>query len=145
MNFAELNSTHKAVAGLAVLYVLYQIATSVDLWSKRRALKREKGCLEAPKWPQKDPIFGLDAFFENIAALKAHKILEISTDRFRQAGANTFQIIALGRRIHTTIEPENLKVIQAIDHKKWSLGTRRKIGFRPLLGDGTMNQLLFTF
>ncbi|CAK1357084.1 Cytochrome P450 52A12 [Cercospora beticola] len=136
MNFAELNSTTKAVAGLAVLYVLYQIATSVDLWSKRRALKREKGCLEAPKWPQKDPIFGLDAFFENIAALKAHKILEISTDRFRQAGANTFQIIALGRRIHTTIEPENLKVIQAIDHKKWSLGTRRKIGFRPLLGDG---------
>lgn len=38
--------------------------------------------------------------------------------------------------MHATLEPENLKTIQAIDHKKWGLGTRRKIGFRPLLGDG---------
>lgn len=38
--------------------------------------------------------------------------------------------------MHATLEPENLKTIQAVDHKKWGLGTRRKIGFRPLLGDG---------
>ncbi|KAF2215909.1 hypothetical protein CERZMDRAFT_109751 [Cercospora zeae-maydis SCOH1-5] len=136
MPLAECTSSTKAVVGLALLYAIYQLATSLDRWSKRRALKREKGCLDAPKWPQKDPVLGLDVFFDNIAALKARNLLEVTADRFRAAGVNTFQLKALGRRIHTTIEPENLKVIQAIDHKKWSLGTRRKVGFRPLLGDG---------
>ena len=31
---------------------------------------------------------------------------------------------------------QNLKVIQAIQFKKWGLGTRRKVGARLLLGDG---------
>ncbi|KAI6842745.1 putative P450 monooxygenase [Hortaea werneckii] len=51
-------------------------------------------------------------------------------------GVNTMQINLLGRHAHLTVEPENLKVIQALEHKKWQLGTRRKFGFRPLLGDG---------
>ncbi|KAM3425111.1 hypothetical protein BST61_g7075 [Cercospora zeina] len=136
MHVAACSSATKAVVGLALLYAVYRIATALDRWRTRRALKRQKGCLDAPKWPQKDPILGLDIFFENIAALKARTLLELAADRFQQTGVTTFQLKALGRRIHTTIEPENLKVIQAIDHKKWSLGTRRKVGFRPLLGDG---------
>lgn len=47
--------------------------------------------------------------------------------------------------MHATLEPENLKTIQAVDHKKWGLGTRRKIGFRPLLGDGEFSFFLFSF
>ena len=35
-----------------------------------------------------------------------------------------------------TVEPTNLKVIQALEHKKWGLGGRRVRAFRPLLGDG---------
>lgn len=47
--------------------------------------------------------------------------------------------------MHATLEPENLKTIQAVDHKKWGLGTRRKIGFRPLLGDGEFFFFFFPF
>jgi hypothetical protein len=35
-----------------------------------------------------------------------------------------------------TLEPQNLKVIQALDHKKWGLGQRRVTAFKPLLGNG---------
>ena len=40
-----------------------------------------------------------------------------------------------------TIEPENLKSIQAIDFKKWGLGTRRKVAFEPLLGHGKSEEI----
>ena len=136
MGFAELQATTKAILGLAFLYVVYYSITSLELWSRRRAFKRERGVLSATRLPQKDTIFGLDLFFENIKALKNHNLLEVATARFQNVGTHTFRLVALGRHMHVTLDSENLKTIQAIDHKKWSLGTRRKIGFRPLLGDG---------
>lgn len=136
MGFAELHATTKAVLGLAVIYVVCYSITSLELWTRRRAFKRERGVRSAPKLLQKDPVFGLDLFFENIKALKNHTLLEVATSRFQNVGSNTFRLVALGRHMHVTLDSENLKTIQAIDHKKWSLGTRRKIGFRPLLGDG---------
>jgi hypothetical protein len=45
-------------------------------------------------------------------------------------------MVVLGSTFIATIEPENLKTIQATEHKKWSLGKRRKVAFRPLLGVG---------
>jgi len=44
-----------------------------------------------------------------------------------------------------TIEPANLKVMQALEHRKWGLGGRRKVAFRPLLGDGEDGFFLFLF
>lgn len=104
MDFARLHTTTKAAIGLAALYLVYYAYTALDLWSRRRALKREKGVLDAPKWPQKDPIYGLDLFFENIAALKSHTILELGHRRFGEIKANTFQLTALGRHMHVTTE-----------------------------------------
>jgi len=40
------------------------------------------------------------------------------------------------RHVISTIEPENLKTIQAVDFKKWTLGSRRISAFRPFLGLG---------
>ena len=45
-------------------------------------------------------------------------------------------MIALGRKFIVTTEPEILKTIQAINFKQWGLGGRRKVAFRPFLGDG---------
>ena len=47
------------------------------------------------------------------------------------------QMKLLGRHAYFTIEPENLKTIQAVEFKKWGLGSRRKTAFDPLLGAGT--------
>ena len=79
-------------------------------------------------------------FRQNMSAFKNHHFLETSYNRFREMGVNTFQFVALGRKIMITVEPENLKTIQAVNFKHWGLGSRRKVGFRPLLGDGTCSR-----
>lgn len=84
----------------------------------------------------RDRILGYDLFRQNLRAIKEHRALERGQQRFHETNANTMQMVLLGRHVHFTTEPENLKHIQAIDFKKWSLGSRRKYGFRPLLGDG---------
>ncbi|EME45917.1 hypothetical protein DOTSEDRAFT_70063 [Dothistroma septosporum NZE10] len=126
----------KAIVGLVAVYIIYQLFVSTTSWTRRRAFKRQRGVLEAPKLPQWDRIYGIDLFLENIKALKEHRLLELAYGRFTKTGINTMQFTALGRHLHMTIEPENLKTIQAIDQKKWGLGERRKVGFMPLLGVG---------
>lgn len=136
MDVFSLPTTAKAGLGLAVVYLLYILITSIALWSRRRAFKREKGVLEARKHAQLEPFWGLDLFIENLRALKQHRLLELSHSRFEEMGVNTYQLVVMGRHAHATREPENLKVIQAMEFKKWSLGTGRKVNFRPLLGIG---------
>lgn len=66
-----------------------------------------------------------------------------SQERFKEIGATTFALKILGRTMVMTLEPQNLKTIQALEHKKWGLGTRRKVSFKPLLGDGKIILLSF--
>ena len=132
----EVPQVAKLAIGLASLFIFYQLFVQLTIAQRRRAFAREKGCLPAPKLPQSDPILGIDLFREDMRGFKNHTFLEMSRNRIRRMGVNSMQFVALGRRIYMTIEPENLKTIQAIDFKKWSLGKRRKVGFRPLLGDG---------
>ncbi|GAB7366215.1 hypothetical protein MBLNU230_g7774t2 [Neophaeotheca triangularis] len=111
-----------------------QLYFELGIYRFRWLMSRE--CAPPPAYPQKDPIFGIDLFRRDLKALKERRFLAQIQERFQTMKANTFTATALGRKSIITIEPENLKVIQAKDHKKWSLGTRRKIAFQPLLGKG---------
>ncbi|KAK5125960.1 hypothetical protein LTR85_011315 [Meristemomyces frigidus] len=137
MDLASLPHVAKAALGLVSIFILYQVYLQLTVGRQRRALKREKGTLPAPWFSGfRDHILGLDLFSKNIKLLKEHRLLEVVTARFNNDGVKTFKILLLGRQVHFTIEPENLKVVQAMEFKKWGLGSRRKFGFRPLLGDG---------
>lgn len=74
---------------------------------------------------------------ENVQAMRDHRVQDVLMQRFHRMGANTMQMYMLGRHIHLTMESQNLKTIQAIDHKKWYLNSRRKKGFELFLGKGT--------
>lgn len=141
MAFADLHHTVKLALVFANVFIVYQLVVAFNLARKRRAIAREKGCLPAPIYPQWDRVFGCDLFRHNMRAFHQRHFLELSYNRFRQMGVNTYFFVALGRRMHVTIEPENLKTIQAVEFKKWGLGKRRKIGFRPLLGDGMVSRI----
>lgn len=139
----DLSPVTQLALGLGALFLAYQIFQQLTVGRKRRAIAREKGCLPPPSYPQWETVLGIDTFRANIRALKAHNFLETTYKRFHQMGANTYQMTALGRRFVITTEPENLKVIQAINFKNWGLGVRRKVAFRPFLGDGkTMSKRL---
>lgn len=135
---ADLHLPHlsKLALGLVAVFVGYTLLQNLLLSRKRNAIAREKGALPSPKYPQSERIIGYRLFKENIHALKTGTFLEASLQRFAEMGVNTFSLVALGRTMHTTIEPENLKTIQAVNFKHWGLGERRKVAFKPLLGDG---------
>lgn len=131
----------KAGLGLAFIFIVYQIYFQLTVGRKRRAIQRQKGTLPAPWFSGfRDHVMGLDLFRQNIQALKEHRGLETAGIRFAETGSKTMHMVLLGTHVYFTMEPENLKTIQAVDFKKWGLGTRRKVGFRPLLGDGPYNQ-----
>ncbi|KJX98996.1 cytochrome P450 alkane hydroxylase like protein [Zymoseptoria brevis] len=135
-NLTKLSATAQLATAIACLYIFYLLTTTTAIWLRRRSYKRSKGVMSAARIPAKDPIMGIDLFLRNIRALKEHTLLELGTARFANLKANTIRGLGLGREIHVTIEPENLKTIQAVDFKKWGLGTGRKTGFHPLLGQG---------
>nr|OQO30734.1 hypothetical protein B0A51_01858 [Rachicladosporium sp. CCFEE 5018] len=121
---------------ISSLFLIYYIYTRISLYRRQRAFKRSTGSLSPPRLPQWDPILGLDRFREVGRDLKNHRLLESSSARFAKMGTNTLEVVVLGRHIIITTEPENLKTIQAVDFKKWSIGRRRMEGFRPLFGLG---------
>lgn len=121
---------------LLTVYILYTLLQKLHLHRTRAAFKNAQGAQHAPQFPQWDHIYGFDQFRASLAAFREHRMLEYSMSRFKTVGSTTFSHLVLGRTTIMTIEPANLKVIQALEHKKWGLGARRKIAFKPLLGDG---------
>jgi hypothetical protein len=127
--------SHLAFA-LLTLYILYALAQKISLHRSRAQFKASKNAQSAPLYPQWDHIFGLDQFRATLAAFREHRMLAYSQQRFKDMGTTTFSHFVLGRKTINTIEPANLKVMQALEHKKWGLPERRKGAFKPLLGDG---------
>ncbi|KAK0347076.1 hypothetical protein LTR91_012940 [Friedmanniomyces endolithicus] len=137
MDTMRLPHVAKAAILLTIVFVAYQAYVQLTVGRRRRALQREKGTLLAPwHFELRDRIMGLDDFLENIKALKEHRYLARGQARFENQGVRTMHTISLGRHVISTIEPENLKTIQAVDFKKWTLGSRRISAFRPFLGLG---------
>lgn len=122
--------------GGAAFYLLYCIYWELTTGASRRKLAAENACQPVRKFPDWDPILGLQTYFWNEAASKTHTLLEQGTRRFRDMGTNTFRLKLMGAPVISTIEPENLKHIQSLSFKDWHLGERRLEAFLPLLGPG---------
>ncbi|EMD00887.1 hypothetical protein BAUCODRAFT_187941 [Baudoinia panamericana UAMH 10762] len=138
MDFSQLPHVVKASILLLAAYVLYQIYVQLTLGRQRRALQYEKGTLPVPWYSGcRDRLLGLDFFRSTMKLLRERRLLEGQTERFHEDGVNTMRVVFLGgTQVFSTLEPENLKAIQAVDFKKWGLGDRRKNAFWPLLGVG---------
>ena len=138
MDSFQLPSGLRLAALAGGLLLVYWIITQVQLHRRRAGIKQAAGTRPVPYLSAVgyDRILGLSFFRSNMAAIRDHCILELGKSRLDQDGLRTARIVMLGTQAIVTIEPENLKVIQAIDFKKWSLGQRRKTSFRPLLGIG---------
>lgn len=135
MALINMNSGTFAIAAFAIL-VLRFVYLKLTTDAARRRFMEENGCLPAPKFPQSDPIFGIDIFRASQKAFKERRGLARINNRYEIVGAKTFSINVMGRSIISTIEPENLKSIQALNFKQWSLGKTRLNYFRKFLGRG---------
>lgn len=107
--------------------------------SSRRALIKKHGCqpikghAEINGFPNN--VVGIKTLQENLAHGKNGSFLQNVKRRYRDFG-NTFFSRVLLTEMWSTIEPENLKTMMALNFKEWQLDDRRKSSFLPLLGHG---------
>lgn len=105
---------------------------------RRSAFSRANGCMPAVSYPHRDPIFGLDLFFEGIKLLKVGKFLSRAQQRYELVnnGVNTYTQLVLGDRVIVTREPENIKTVLAAKFRDFEFSHRRKDSCAPILGRG---------
>ncbi|MCJ1306625.1 hypothetical protein MMC25_000268 [Agyrium rufum] len=130
----DINVTNGLIAA-TVLYGIYYAYWQLTVGAAQRKIIAEHGCKPVNPLPQWETIIGWDLFNANRQAIKEKRLLSTNLKRFLDYG-RTWQVRVLGRTFISTIEPENLKQIQSLQFKNWSLGTERKVSFRVLLGDG---------
>lgn len=125
-----------SLLSIPCLFTLYYTYHHLKTNSSRRRLIASKGCKPLRKWRNRDPFLGLDFLWASGRAIKEHRALEMTKERFDLLGFNTARISILTRTFVATVEPENLKCVLASDFRSYSLGDERKMLMRPLLGEG---------
>ncbi|MCJ1431228.1 hypothetical protein MMC27_000579, partial [Xylographa pallens] len=136
MAILPISNVYQSILGISILYILYYVYWELTVGASRRRMIKEHACKPAVICPSLDPILGIDVFLSNRNALKEHRQLAKTRERFTSLNVNTFQIKMLAQTITVTIEPENLKAIQSLQFKQFGLGSRRIKSFTPFLGKG---------
>ena len=126
--------TTLVLSGLAS-YFVYQLFHYILLRYRRRVFAKSKGCLPVPRYPQKDPIFGIDVVLETLKHLKAGGAPQLVVRRYATVGACTYTSDVMGAKFLHTIEPENVKAILATQFEDFDLPGMRKV-FGPVFGYG---------
>ncbi len=99
-----------------------------------RTFIRSHRCEPIHRMPQRERILGLDVLKEQIAAIKAHRNLEVVTRRYAEHGS-TFSLSMLGQTYINTIDPENIRAVLATRFDDFSVGNR-ELAWGPMLGKG---------
>ena len=122
---------------VAVTVVLVTYYALVLLRSRNARLKiiSEHECKAPPKYPHRDPIFGIDLFLDHFKNLKAHRALPAIKERFDRYG-QTFQALSMGRVAIWTNDPENFQAVHASNFLDYGVQPLRRKGTLPFLGEG---------
>ncbi|KAI9848467.1 MAG: hypothetical protein M1837_000262 [Sclerophora amabilis] len=124
-----------ALAGFIAVFG-YFLWTKVQSHLKHSRFIRENGCEPPPKYPHRDPIFGLDTFFENMRNLKSRTFLAGAWARYQAMGRTTYQSIMLGTNVINTVHPTNVKAILSSKFEDFDIGPKRREAMSHLLGNG---------
>jgi hypothetical protein len=118
-------------AGLTILILKINLSLINQYRFERRA--RALGCGQVAVYPHKDPILGLDAFFEALHALQNHTLLDLYSSRFASCGT-THTTLLLGKWLLMTNEAENIKTILGTKMEDWPIDGPRLLSTLPVLG-----------
>jgi cytochrome P450 len=117
--------------GIAILALKINLSFIEKYRFERRA--RALGCGQVAVYPHKDPILGLDAFFEALRALSNHTLLDLYSNRFASCGT-TYYTIVLGKWLLMTNEVENIKTILGTKMDDWPIDGPRLLSTLLVLG-----------
>lgn len=92
-------------------------------------------CTEPPRYPHKDPVFGIDLFLRYMNAFKLGCFLDFSKQMFDRYG-KTFKSNVFGTTTYRTIDPEVSKAIHATYASKFGLQPLRYEVAKHIWGNG---------
>lgn len=120
---------------ITVTYLTYVKAEST---LRARYFADRHGCKELRKAPQKDPLFGVDAFLDGEKATREKRFLRYLAEHFEIHGS-TFQWNLMGDCLIFTNEPKNIQAILATKFSDFDIGKTRQDVTKPFWGIGIFN------
>jgi cytochrome P450 len=135
--FIPLMESPRISVGLSIviLLALWKVQAWVTLHRRRSRFKIDHGCEEPAKYPNKDPVLGLDLLLDNYQSMKGHAMLPKIVSRYRKVGAHTYSFILAGRYRLSTVEPENLKAMLSTKFTSFMLPPRRTAVLKQFMGE----------
>jgi cytochrome P450 len=126
------------IVSVALLLVAYYVWNFLQWKYARSRRMRELGCKEPPRYPHKDPVLGLDLFFDNVKALQNQRFLDNFKDRFDKYG-QTFRALTMGEVSIYTNDPRNLQAVHSLHFSDYGVQPIRRAATLPFLGEGVFN------
>ena len=114
------------------------ICSRALFYAKVRQAERRNGCLPPPKYAHKDPLLGLDMFFDQFNAMKRGNTGETERERFRKYG-KTFEANSWGTRCIHTMEAANIQVVLAQCFDRFGVEPMRLHIGEPFIGKGVFS------
>ncbi|KAK7949219.1 uncharacterized protein PG986_010105 [Apiospora aurea] len=142
---APMGTTRQLLLGLLCALLLIWTAKRTNLYLTRRRFKQAHACRPVQRrFPNRDPILGLDAIYSQIQRAKAGTMLEWLHWRNSTYGPTFAARMGLrfpgwlggGADAFVTTDPENIKTVLATRFKDYGHGDTRTGSFGPLLGRG---------
>ena len=126
------------------LLVVYYSHHLLQRWRRRQIIRSQHRFESAPKYPHRDPFFGIDLLREHTDRIKKNKALESWTQRFQKHGS-TFTGIAQFRNATFTVDEKNLQALQSTEFSSFGVQPLRRDACLPFLGEGvfTMDGLFW--
>jgi hypothetical protein len=132
MQLLNCNMLSMIISMVLAIFVLQAVYRRVQyLISKRR-----HACHDPPKYPHKDPIWGLDLFFKTMNAFQNGNYLQTQTSLFEPYTSKTIKTHAFGTTIYRTYDPEVSKNFQSIFFKDFGIEPLRYHVAENLWGNG---------
>lgn len=113
---------------------IYGVQEAAKYYSYRVALRRN-GCSTLPKYPHKDPILGLDLFYNIFQSIKQGNTIIPDTRRFNDYG-KTYEAKSWGSKIIFTMDSGNMQTIFTSAFDNFGVASLRYGPSVPLLGSG---------
>ncbi|KAF2866083.1 cytochrome P450 alkane hydroxylase-like protein [Massariosphaeria phaeospora] len=121
---------------LAALFVAGRIYWETTTGARRRALRKQHGCLPAKSLFSNPLLLGIPRLMNNLKAFREHRLLADWADSLTTNNVTTVHDWVFGTTCFITSDPENVKTILATNFASWSIGKGRIDAMTSYLGSG---------
>jgi cytochrome P450 len=132
-----LSPLHSLLLGGLVLVASYLITIRIATEKARQKTIKQHDCEAPPKYPSRDPFFGIDTIYDALRAVSSKTFLSQKKAHYDRYG-NTFSSTLSTLPVISTIEPENIKTVLSTAFQDFVVGAPRRNAFSPILANSIL-------